>query len=116
MPEPLRTALRAFSVALLLLVACRGAGADVPVPALTSRVTDLTGTLTPEQTQALDQTLREFEARKGSQIAVLLVPTTQPQTIEEYGIGVADAWKIGRKRVDDGAILIVAKADRTVRI
>lgn len=90
--------------------------AQVAVPALTGRVVDQTQTLTSEQIRTLDQTLRAFETHKGSQLAVLIVPTTQPETIEQFGIRVADKWKLGRKKVDDGAILIVAKNDRTVRI
>jgi len=92
------------------------AWAQVAVPPLTARVTDATGTLTREQQAGLERMLQEFEARKGSQIAVLLVPTTKPETIEEYSIRVAEQWKIGRKKVDDGAILVVAKDDRTLRI
>lgn len=92
------------------------ARAEVAVPPLAARVTDQTGTLTPDQVQGLERTLRTFEARKGSQIAVLIVPTTQPETIEQYGIRVADQWKLGRKGIDDAAILIVAKNDRTLRI
>ena len=92
------------------------AGAEVPVPPLTGRVTDLTGTLTGEQKSALEQTLRSFEARKGSQVAVLLVPSTAPETIEQYALRVAEKWKPGRRNVDDGAILVVAKDDRTLRI
>ena len=86
------------------------------VPPLQSRVTDLTGTLNAQQRAALEQTLEEFEARKGSQIAVLLVPTTQPETAVEYGVRVFDAWKLGRRGVDDGALLLVAKEDRRVWI
>lgn len=105
-------------VLVLLSIVTGGAfaQADVSVPALTERVMDLTATLTPAQTQALIETLRAFETRKGSQLAVLIVPTTQPETIEQYGIRVADQWKLGRKGIDDGAILLVAKNDRTVRI
>src|SRR5690606_7235136 len=73
-------------------------------------------TLSSEQIASLDQTLRAFEARKGSQIAVLLVPTTQPETIEQYSIRVAEQWKLGRAGVDDGVLLLVAKDDRSVRI
>src|SRR5690242_2001757 len=87
--------------------------AEVAIPPV-ARVTDLTGTLTTDQIHTLEQTLQAFEARKGSQIAVLIVPTTQPETIEQYGIRIADRWKLGRKGVDDGAILIVAKNDRTL--
>lgn len=88
----------------------------VPVPALKERVTDLTGTLTPDQRAQLEHKLTAFEARKGSQIAVLIVPTTKPEAIEQYSIRVAEQWKLGRKKVDDGAILLVAKDDRALRI
>jgi uncharacterized protein len=87
-----------------------------PVPKLESRVTDLTGTLTAGQQAELEQKLADFEARKGAQIAVLLVPTTQPEEIEQYSIRVTDAWKLGRKKVDDGALLILAKDDHKLRI
>src|SRR5580700_4884789 len=87
-----------------------------PIPALTARVTDLTGTLTAGQQAELDQKLSDFEARKGAQIAVLLVPTTQPEEIEQYSIRVTDVWKLGRKKVDDGALLILAKDDHKLRI
>ena len=90
--------------------------AQVPVPPLAGRVTDQTATLTAEQKAVLDQTLQAFEARKGSQLAVLVVPTTAPETIEQYAVRVAEVWKLGRKKIDDGAILVVAKNDRAVRI
>jgi uncharacterized protein len=90
--------------------------AQVPVPQLKARVTDLTGTLDATQRSALEQTLAEFESRKGSQIAVLLVRSTQPETAFDYGVRVFDAWKIGRKGVDDGVLLLVAKDDRQLRI
>uniref|UniRef100_UPI003F4932AA TPM domain-containing protein n=1 Tax=Cupriavidus yeoncheonensis TaxID=1462994 RepID=UPI003F4932AA len=93
-----------------------GAVADVAVPALTARVTDLTGTLTREQQAALEQKLQAFETEKGSQIGVLMVPTTQPEDIVQYSIRVVEQWKLGRKGTDDGALLIIAKDDRTVRI
>ena len=92
------------------------AGAQVPVPPLAGRVTDQTATLTDEQKVAMEQTLQAFEARKGSQIALLIVPTTAPETIEQYSLRVAEQWKLGRKKVDDGALLVVAKNDRTLRI
>ena len=92
------------------------ARADVAVPALTARVTDTTNTLTDEQKTRLEGTLKDFEARKGAQIAVLIVPTTEPETIEQYSIRVVEQWKLGRKNVDDGALLIVAKNDRQLRI
>ncbi len=92
------------------------AGAEIAVPPLRGHVTDQTDTLTPAQQAELEQTLRAFEARKGSQLAVLIVPTTAPETIEQYSLRVAEQWKLGRKQVDDGAILLVARDDRTLRI
>jgi uncharacterized protein len=87
-----------------------------PVPALKARVTDLTNTLSPAEAQALDGKLAAWEQQTGNQLAVLLVPTTQPEPIEAYSIRVADAWKIGRKGQDNGALLVVAKDDRKLRI
>jgi uncharacterized protein len=104
-----------FILALALASLARGQD-FVPVPPLSKRVTDLTGTLTAEQAAALDKRLGEFEARKGAQIAVLVVPTTRPETIEQYGIRVAEQWKIGRAKADDGLIVIVAKDDHALRI
>jgi uncharacterized protein len=101
---------------LLLLFGFALARADVAVPALTARVTDLTGTLSGGAVARIEAKLADLEAKKGSQIAVLIVPSTQPEEIEQYGIRVAEAWKLGRKGVDDGAILMVAKNDRRVRI
>jgi len=91
------------------------------IPKLSARVTDLTGTLTAEQQSALEQKLAAFEAAKGAQLAVLIVPTTKPEEIEQYSIRVVDQWKLGRgtvngKRVDDGALLIIAKDDHRIRI
>jgi uncharacterized protein len=90
--------------------------AEVAVPALSARVIDQTKTLTPEQLRMLDQKLREIEARKGSQVVILMVPTTKPEEIEQFAIRVADKWKIGRKKVDDGVLVLIAKNDRAVRI
>ena len=108
-------ALRASLVALLLCWTLT-ARADVAVPQLTGRVVDQTGTLSSGDVAALTQTLKDLETRKGSQVAVLIVPTTAPETIEQYSIRVAEAWKIGRKKIDDGALLMVAKDDHKVRI
>jgi uncharacterized protein len=88
----------------------------IPVPPLQALVTDLTATLTPEQRAGLESRLRAFDERKGSQLAVLIVPTTQPEAIESYAIRVVEQWKLGRKKVDDGVLLLVAKNDRSVRI
>ncbi len=90
--------------------------ADVPVPPLSGRVVDQTGTLSSDDIASLTQTLKALELRKGSQIAVLIVPTTEPESIEQYSLRVAEAWKIGRKKIDDGALLVVAKNDRHLRI
>lgn len=86
------------------------------VPKLTARVTDLTGTLTAEQQSSLEEKLAAFEARKGSQVAVLVVPSTQPEDIEQYSIRVVEQARLGRRRVDDGVLLLVAKNDRDMRI
>jgi uncharacterized protein len=102
--------------AVVLFLIAAAAWAQVAVPPLTARVTDLTGTLTREQQAGLERMLQEFEARKGTQLAVLIVPTTAPEPIEQYALRVGEQWKIGRKKVDDGAILVVAKNDRAVRI
>lgn len=81
----------------------------VAVPPLKSHVTDLAGMLNPQQRMALENVLAEYASRTGSQIGVLLVPSTAPEAIEQYGIRVADAWKLGRKGIDDGVVLIVAR-------
>ncbi len=108
--------LRRWLAALVLAGLAFCAHAEVAVPALANRVTDLTGTLTQEQAASLEQKLAAFETRKGSQIAVLMLPSTQPEEIEQFSIRVAEAWKIGRKGTDDGVILVVAKNDRRLRI
>jgi len=109
---------RRFALLWVLCAVAFGAAAQdlVAVPALQGRVTDLTGTLSAPQNAALEQSLRAFEDRKGTQIAVLIVPTTRPEAIEQYALRVAEQWKLGRRKVDDGAVLLVAKDDRAVRI
>jgi uncharacterized protein len=104
------------SLVALLLCWAFAAWADVAVPPLTGQVVDQTGTLSSADIAALTRKLKDFEARKGSQIAVLIVPTTAPEAIEQYSIRVAEAWKIGRRKVDDGVILLVAKDDHKLRI
>jgi uncharacterized protein len=103
-------------LALLVVSWFTPALAEVAVPVLKARVTDLTNTLTPAQTASIEQQLLALEQRKGSQLAALIVPTTQPEAIEQYSLRVAEAWKLGRKGVDDGALLVIAKDDRTLRI
>ena len=103
----------------LCLVACGSAWAQglQPVPRLAARVTDLTGTLTAAQQAGLEEKLAAFEARKGAQIAVLVVATTRPEEIEQYSIRVVDQWKLGRGRgIDDGVLLLIARNDREIRI
>jgi uncharacterized protein len=108
-------AARASLLALLLFWAC-SALALVAVPPLTGRVVDQTGTLSAGDIASLNQTLKDLETRKGSQIAVLIVPTTDGEAIEQFSLRVAEAWKIGRKKIDDGALLVIAKNDRRLRI
>lgn len=105
-----------FAIGLLLLFFVSTLWAEVAVPPLAQRVTDLTDTLSSSQTRILENQLAALEAKKGSQIAVLILPTTQPETIEAFSIRVADNWKIGRKNIDDGVILLIAKDDRKLRI
>jgi len=103
-------------VGVLASLAALAVSADVAVPPLAARVMDLTGTLSGGAINRIETKLANLEASKGSQIAVLIVPTTAPEDIEQFGIRVADQWKLGRKTVEDGAILLIAKDDRRVRI
>ena len=109
-----------LTCALLLAVALFAGGVVaqnlVPIPALTSRVIDTTRTLSAADVQTLDAKLAAFERKKGSQIVVLMVATTQPEDIVSFANRVGNVWKIGRKEVGDGVLLIVAKDDRKVRI
>jgi uncharacterized protein len=115
-----RSAKRPLALLLLTLFAWTvlpAHAADLaPVPQLQSPVTDQTGTLTADQRNRLDQRLRAFEAKKGTQIAVLIVPGTQPESIEQYSMRVVEAAKLGRRKIDDGILLLVARNDRAVRI
>lgn len=104
------------ALGFMLLLLAWPAWAQVAMAELSRQVTDLTGTLSDSQVTALERTLTVFESQKGSQIAVLIVPTTTPEAIEQFGIRVAEQWKIGRAGADDGLILIVAKDDRKMRI
>jgi len=125
MTERARRTRRWAGLALPLLLLCSSAASAQlpaaapglqPIPPLSARVTDLTGTLTAQQHSALEQELAAFESAKGSQLAVLIVPTTAPEEIEGYSIRVVEQWKLGRSRVDDGALLIIAKNDHRLRI
>jgi uncharacterized protein len=107
---------RCLLIGLMVVAVLPALADDVAIPPLQARVTDLTHTLSAATVRALEDKLAAFEASKGSQMAVLIVPTTQPEAIEEYGIRVAEAWKLGRKGIDDGLLLLVAKNDHAVRI
>lgn len=110
-----RTAITWLS-ALVLLVISVLALAEVAIPTLDKPVTDLTSTLSPQQLQTLDGKLRALDAAKGARIAILILPTTQPETVEQYAVRAAESRKLGREKVDDGVLLVVAKNDRAVRI
>jgi uncharacterized protein len=101
---------------VLALLVSTGAVAQGAVPALTGHVNDQTATLSASQVAALEQTLAAFEARKGSQVAVLLVASTAPEAIEAYALRVVEQWKLGRRKVDDGVLLVIARDDKAVRI
>ncbi|HEY8025758.1 MAG TPA: YgcG family protein [Burkholderiaceae bacterium] len=112
--------MKSFLAALLWLL-CAGALAtpdsgQIAVPPLHSRVTDATGTLTAAQQEELEHELANFEKTKGSQLAVLIVPTTGQESIEQYSLRVVEQWKLGRQKVDDGVLLIVAKNDHAMRM
>ena len=102
--------------ATLLLASQVALAALVEVPQFTSHVIDLTQTLSAPEQAAFEAKLRDFEEKKGSQIAVLIVLTTQPEEIEQYAIRVVDEWKVGRKNIDDGILVLIAKDDRKMRI
>ena len=109
-------AVAAWLIAGAVLAADAPRDGSQPVPPLRARVTDLTGTLTSGESQALEAKLAAWETRTGNQLAVLIVPTTQPETLEEYGIRVAEAWKLGQKGKDNGVLFLIAKNDKRMRI
>ena len=111
-----RTSFLALLLCWVVSASASAVLAAVAVPPLTGRVVDQTATLSPGDIASLTQALEDLETRKGSQIAVLIVPTTDGEAIEQFSLRVAEAWKIGRKKVDDGALLVVAKNDRHLRI
>jgi len=107
---------RLWGALLCLFVLAAPLLAETAIPVLQARVTDQAGVLDAAARQALEAKLAAFEKSKGSQIAVLIVPSTQPESIEQYSIRVVDAWKLGRKGVDDGVLLLLAMQDRAMRI
>ena len=108
--------LAALWLGLMQLAAAQPTGGVLPVPELDARVMDQTGTLSDAQRQQLEDKLAAFEASKGTQIVILLVPTTQPEDIASYANRVFNAWKPGRKGIGDGLLLVVAKQDRKMRV
>jgi uncharacterized protein len=112
------------ALCVLAALACGGAraqwetGSDglAPIPPLTARVTDKTGTLSDADRTALEDKLTRYEQQSGNQLVVLMVPSTQPEPIEAYSLRVAEAWKIGRKGSDNGVLFVIAKNDRKMRI
>lgn len=116
MPRRLSAGIAASLTLAVWFAPAANAQDEMPVPRLERRVSDLTGTLTAGEQATLEEKLAAFEQRKGSQIAVLIVPTTGAETIEQYGIRVAEAWKLGREGIDDGILFLVAKEDRALRL
>ncbi|HEY6131975.1 MAG TPA: YgcG family protein [Halioglobus sp.] len=108
--------LRLLATVFLLWSCALLAQQSISIPPLTARVTDLTGTLSTAEQAGLERRLAELDTRRGSQIAILIVPTVRPEAIEQFALRVAESWKLGRKGVDDGILLLVAKDDREVRI
>jgi uncharacterized protein len=111
-----RTLIWVLSGCLFALAVIAAEGDPQAIPPLKAHVTDLTGTLTADQEQSLEADLTALEQRKGSQLGVLIIATTQPEDIAQYAIRAFDQWKLGRKGIDDGVLLLVAKDDRHVRI
>ncbi|HEY4555778.1 MAG TPA: TPM domain-containing protein, partial [Lysobacter sp.] len=106
----------AWWIALLLWASTVTAQALAPIPPLDSPVVDTTGTLDAAARANLEAQARALQQRKGSQLQILMVPTTQPEDIAQYAVRVFEQWRIGRRGVDDGVLLVVAKDDRQVRI
>ncbi|HQN65459.1 MAG TPA: YgcG family protein [Methylophilus sp.] len=105
-----------LALCLTMLLASRMTFALVEVPELRARVTDLTGTLTAPQQASLEAKLKVLEDKKGSQVAILILPSTQPEDIAQYSIRAVEKWQLGREKPDDGVLLLVAKNDRKLRI
>ncbi|UTW62506.1 TPM domain-containing protein [bacterium SCSIO 12741] len=105
-----------YPLLFLFLLITNLTSAQIAIPELKSRVTDQTRTLTSRDIASLEAKLAALEKSKGSQLFIAIVYTTGEETIEQYGIRMAEQWKAGRKDVDDGVILIIAKEDRKLRI
>jgi uncharacterized protein len=107
--------MRRFAICLLFLLQCAVASA-LDVPQLKERVTDLAGVLTAEQVSALDSKLRDVENTDSTQVAVLIIPSLEGESLEDYSMRVAEAWKLGQKAHDNGALLFISMKDRAIRI
>ena len=107
--------LHRFAILLLFLLQCAGASA-LDIPQLKERVTDLAGLLTAEQVSTLDSKLRELESTDSTQVAVLIIPSLEGEALEDYSMRVVEAWKLGQKARDNGALLFVSMKDRKIRI
>lgn len=105
-----------FAMLVLLVPGQPGAQTLAPIPPLESPVVDTTGTLDAQTRARLDAQARALQQRKGSQLQILMVPTTQPEDIAQYAVRVFDQWRLGREKIDDAVLLVVAKDDRRVRI
>jgi uncharacterized protein len=112
----LRWFIAAMLVACVSFTSSAAEGDFQAVPKLERRVTDLTGSISAADEARIEQRIRALEQSKGAQIAVLMLPTTQPEAIFDYAMRVAEAWKIGRKGVDDGIVFVIAKDDRKMQI
>lgn len=108
--------LRRLAFATGLLLAQPAAAQPVAVPPLTALVLDQTGTLTPDQSRMMQAKLDWIELGTGAQIAVVIIPTTGPESIDAYALRAFNTWGLGRRDINDGVLLLVAKDDRTVRI
>lgn len=107
--------MRRFIITILfLLLPCVASALDVPP--LRAHVNDYAAILSPATVERLEQALADFERSDSTQIVVLTIPTLEGENLEEYSVKVAEAWRIGQKGVDNGAILLVAKEERKVRI
>jgi uncharacterized protein len=109
---------RLLAVAFALLVASFAAIAQdvAPIPPLTSPVVDTTGTLDAQARRQLEQQALALQQRKGAQLQILMVPTTKPEVIEQYAVRAFEQYKLGRRKVDDGVLIVVAKDDHRARI
>jgi uncharacterized protein len=103
-----------LSVLLFVLVVFSSAQQEVPI--VHQRINDETGTLSPDEITALESTLAQFEKETSNQIVVLMVPSTQGDSFEDYSLRVAEKNRLGKKGRDNGILLFIAKEDHNLRI